>query len=438
MSVNYQLRIYRSFSRMLLMAFIGYQGLSVSAQTLSLHQCYELAQELTPLAQQQLFHQSIAVLQKENANSLFKPEIGLDGQYTYQSDVFSLPFENPDGTRSQIPRDQYRLTIGINQQLFDGGSAKRLHSVAESEATANRQEVTVALYQIREIINELFFGAIMNQENVTIMASQRAILEEQLSEVESGVRNGLLLASNADIVKKEILSVEQQLISFDMDREALLEMLEAWIGQEVSDETVLLIPNLTSYDGLTNEINRPELRLFDLKSQQLQAQSELTAIKNYPKISAFANGGMSSPNPYDFFRTDLSGYYLTGIRLKWNIFDWNKNKNDIKMLNIQREIITSNRDDFERRTAITIIRNDAEIKKLEILLAKDKEILDLQRRIVKESYAQLQNGVITSTNYITELNKETAARIALNLRGLAVIRTKIEKLTKSGNYEIQN
>ena len=439
MSFPYLLKNFQRISTRILLTCVAIiPTFLASGQELTLNQCYEAAQNLTPLAQQNLYYQSIATLQRKNAASLYRPQIAINGQFTYQSDVFSLPFENPGVQSPEIPKDQYRLALGINQTIFDGGSTKRTLNIVESEAEANQQEVAVALYQIRGVINELFFGALVSQENTAIMEAQKAILEQQLLEVESSVKNGALLASNADIVRKGILSVEQNLISFRMDKVALLEMLEAWIGEKITENTTLKIPELTSPDNFPATINRPELRLFELRSQQLQAQSEMASIRNYPKISAFVDGGIANPNPFNFYKTDLSGYYLAGVRLRWNLFDWNQNKNDIRRLDIQRDIITSNRDDFERRVGIEIIRDNSEIRKIESLLEKDIEILALQERITKETYAQLQNGIITSTNYITELNNETAAKLAVTIRELSLVRTKIELLTKSGNYENQN
>ncbi|MDH3709184.1 MAG: TolC family protein [Cyclobacteriaceae bacterium] len=418
--------------------FVGLESSSQAqseSQSLSLGQCYRAAQELSPLAAQNQYYQSMATLREKMANTGNYPQIDLNGQLSYQSDVFVLPFEDPTMETPEIPRDQYRLSAGLNQKIFDGGSVKRTRALIEAEAAVNQQQVAVDLYQIRTIINNLFFGALVNQENAAIMEAQLTTLREQLSEVESKVKNGVLLASNADIIKKEILSAEQRLIVFSIDTRAFKDMLEDWTGEEISDARSLLAPDLSAFDKSTLEINRPELHLFNLQNQHLEAQQQLTVIKNYPRLSAFFNGGVASPNPFNLFETDLSGYYLTGVTLKWKVFDWNRNKNDIKTLDFQRKVISSHRADFEHRVSIDLVQSDAEIRKLEELLKRDQEILELQQRIVEASYAQLQNGVITSTNYITELNKETLDKLALNLRTLSLLRTKIDKLTKSGNYE---
>ena len=173
--------------------------------------------------------------------------------------------------------------------------------------------------------------------------------------------------------------------------------------------------------------------LFDFQAQRIAADQSLLAIKNYPKFSAFVDGGLSRPNPYNFFQTDLSGFYLAGFKLQWNFLDWGRNKNDLKVLDLQKEIITSNKDDFQRSTSIALLETRSDIQKLEALIGKDQEILALQNEIVKESFAQLQNGLITSTQYIIELNNQTRARINAKIHELKLIQTKVDLLVKSGN-----
>gem|GEM_PF-2398992 len=48
----------------------------------------------------------------------------------------------------------------------------------------------------------------------------------------------------------------------------------------------------------------------------------------------------------------------------------------------------------------------ADIEKIQNLLPKDREIIALYEEIIKEMDLQLENGVITSTDYVNQLNEQ--------------------------------
>jgi len=398
----------------------------------TLEQCVEKAQSLSPQAKQTLYYNSIAELKKMNLDKSNLPQLQLNGQFTYQSDVFELPFSIPGAETPTVPKDQYKVALNIQQKIYDGGTTKAAQSVVDAENAVNQQQVEVSLYQIRSIINQLYFGALLYQENENILGSVKAMLEKQLTEVESRAKNGVILSSNVNIIKKEILNKEQDLLAVRYDKNSALKMLNQWTGFNMSSTDELTIPQPQMSEA-SLQINRPEMKLFELKSKQLEAAQSTVRIRNRPQLFAFAQGGVGNPNPLNFFETDLSEFYIAGLKLQWNFLDYNRKKNDIKQLQLQSDIINTQQNDFVRRTSIALSDDEQEIQKMKSLIKKDEEILDLQASIVEETYAQLNNGVITSTQYITELNKQTTAQLNKRIHELMLIKAQIELLTKSGN-----
>lgn len=57
----------------------------------------------------------------------------------------------------------------------------------------------------------------------------------------------------------------------------------------------------------------------------------------------------------------------------------------------------------------------AEISKYENIISKDEQILNNRKEIIRAANSQLENGVITSTDYLTELNAENNAQLNLTL-----------------------
>lgn len=70
-----------------------------------------------------------------------------------------------------------------------------------------------------------------------------------------------------------------------------------------------------------------------------------------------------------------------------------------------------------------------DIDKYEEMLNKDTEIITLREKVLQATTSQLQNGVITSSEYITELNNLYEAKIDEQLH-------KIQLSLSKANYKV--
>jgi len=75
----------------------------------------------------------------------------------------------------------------------------------------------------------------------------------------------------------------------------------------------------------------------------------------------------------------------------------------------------------------------ASIKKLEEALKRDDQIVELRSRVARTSASRLENGVITSTDYLTDLNAETIAKINLQTHKIQLVLSKANYLLAKGN-----
>ncbi len=99
---------------------------------------------------------------------------------------------------------------------------------------------------------------------------------------------------------------------------------------------------------------------------------------------------------------------------------------------VQQEIIRSQKKAFEMNLNIQLEELMANIIKYEEAVSRDEEILQLREEITGAAVSKLENGVITSTEYITELNAETQARIQLDLHRIQLEQARISFLTSKG------
>ena len=405
---------------------------SASADTLDLFYCYKKARELSPLKKQELLNKSIYELNHRNSGSSYLPSLFVNGKATYQSDVISIPGTSVLPEYPVIPKNQFNVNLNLMQNIYDGGLSRYSKQLDESKWVISEMDLETQLFKIYETINTLYFTILNLQESLSILNSSLENLNNQKELIASRVKNGLILESNLFNLEKQILTLEQDIIGVKSDLEAMSVMLSDWIGQEVTDDTKLILPKVPkTSQPLT--LNRPEIGLFESQKDLLDAQYVMTNIGHTPKIWAFAQGGIGQPNPMNFFETEPSAYYMFGIQLNWDIYDWGNISRKKQVYRMQKEIVDTKQQDFERNLTIALTKNYKEIDKLEEIIRKDEEIIELQDKIVQTAFAELQNGVITSTEYLTELNTLIQSKIKKTQHELSLSNTYVTIYTSTGN-----
>jgi outer membrane protein TolC len=402
-------------------------------ETISLQGCYELALQHTPLSGQAALYGELAASKEERLGLAYRPQVSLNGQWSYQSDVFSLPFSIPGAETPEIPKSQYQATLGIEQSIYDGGMVRQSREASKRELAANQQKVEVDLYKVKESVNSLYFGILRIQEAEKNLEAARNTLLERKKVIDAGFSTGVLLQSDKSSFEKEILSIEQQLVSAEAEKEGLVAMLADKLGQPVSADAVLILPGGTiPLDGEAT-INRPELSYLSEQKTVLSQAGELIAARTKPKISAFARGGFGSPNPYNFFKTDLSGFYMAGVRLYWPLFDWGASKQERQELQIQEQLLENSRSDAMSQFENGTLQWRKKWLASDEVMKRDAEIVRLQESIVKEYAARLEGGTVTSSDYITALDQLTRAKITARMHEIDKAWYQVQYFTLTGN-----
>jgi outer membrane protein TolC len=276
----------------------------------------------------------------------------------------------------------------------------------------------------------LFFYILALQQQEKSMLLKLDELEERLAIIESGVRNEIFLPADLNIMKAEILKVNQLLAEINLTKSSVFQMLGDLTSLEIPEHTVLDLP--ISDVGQVNEVARPEQVLYDLQIHNLDANLDLVSKQRYPRAYVFGSFAYGNPG-FNFFRDEFRGFYVVGAGLQWKIWDWSKTSRSKQDITVQQEIIRSQRAAFDKNLSIQLAEKLAEIIKYEEAVRRDEEIVALRVKISETAASQMENGVITTTDYITELNAETEARIRLETHRIKLVQAQINYLTKRGN-----
>ncbi|WP_026718017.1 TolC family protein [Flavobacterium gelidilacus] len=387
----------KNFLKIVLLFFIT---MSNAQQKLTIEECYALVDKNYPLAKQNELLQQKANYETEVLNKAKLPTIGLNAQATYQSAVTQLPISLPNVTINPLNKDQYRATVDVNQLLYNGGMIDANVQLKEVQTKVQQQQVAVNLYPLKSKVNYYFMSVLLLQDQKELLLSKKNQIGEKIKEVKTAVKYGALLPSSEQTLEAELLKIDQQLIENDFQHIENIQNLASLTSTSISNNVELTRPII---DNSKNG-NRPELVLFDLQQQQIDQSKTIISKSNLPKLNAFGQAGYGNPG-LNMLENSFQSFYMVGLKMNWNVFDWNKTKAEKQALDIAKEVVNSEKETFELNYSMQVKEIETQINKIEKIIEIDENSITLREEILKVSDSQLKNGVITTSDYLVELTQ---------------------------------
>ena len=404
--------------------------LTLEAQTLTLDEVNNLARQNYPLIKQKDLIRQTADISIENLGKAHLPQITLSGQATYQSDVTKVDVPIPGVTIPSPDKDQYKVIIAdLSQTIYDGGLIGEQKQLQRLTATVEDQKVEVELYKLQERVNQLYLSGLYLDAQIKQVALIREDFNNGIKQVQAQVKNGVALRSNLDVLRAELLKTDQRLVELKASRKGLIEVLGLLTNQNLDENVLLTKPAQQFFGG--NEIKRPEVKLYSDQSKLLSQQQQLINARTRPKASLFVQGGYAKPG-LNLFKNEFDWFYIGGIRVNWTLTGLYTSKKEKQLVNINTRIIDLQKETFILNTNTQLKQQQSEIEKLQQLIASDNEIIELRKSVKDAARAQLENGVITSNDYLREVNAEDQARQTLITHQLQLLQAQINYQTILG------
>ena len=409
--------------------------LSNAQKILTLKECYELALSVNAIAGEKEAFANISRIRDENLSKGWLPSLDANASVAYNSDVvdFAAATSAIPGMSSvfrPMPQDQYKLTLDINQVIYDGGAIRSARDMEQADLKINEKQTETDLYKLRAQVNTYFFNIMLLNRQKELLDNYLALISKRIASMQSAAVNGIISKSDIDVLTSEKLKLGQQLTENRLRRASLIKILSDITGSEISDSTELILPAQAA--EFPAELQRPELQIFDLRKDQLSAGLKMVQSKRMPKAFGFATLGYGNPPGMDFFNDSFDTYYIMGAGIKWNIFDWNRAKNEKQLISLQQVIIENRKTDMTDNLRRQLESKMSEINSLRELVRTDSELIVLRKRITSSTESQFENGTITATEYLNELNSEKSAVINSEIHKINLALAGIEYLNISG------
>ena len=389
----------------LLILLSGY--LSTYAQ-LTLDDCQKKARENYPIIKRYGLIERSKQYNLANAAKGYLPQLQVNARATYQSEVVSLPIQLPGVTIPVLPKDQYQAVVDLSQMVWDGGMIRSQKQVIQANSEVENRQLEVEMYALEDRVNQMYFGILLFDTRLEQNRIFREELERNRKTVAEYLKNGIANQADLDAVRVEQLNAEQSQIQLQSTRTSYLEMLSIMIGEPIAPGAIFAKPkaDLTSFSPT---INRPELLLFDAQKDLFDSQKAVIKSSLMPKLGVFIQGGIGRPG-LNMLSNTWDPFYIGGIRLSWNLGSFYTKDNDLQKIDINKNMVETQRELFLYNIRLTENRQNADIKRIRDLMKQDDEIIALRENIRKAAEVKVANGTGTVTDLMREMTQEDLAR----------------------------
>ena len=418
-----------TMTKKMILLLVSLVAVAAVAQT-PLATCQQAAQANYPLIKQRDLIARTTDYTVENLRKGWLPQVSFTAQATLQSDVTAWP----DAMREMmsqrgveiagLKKDQYRIGLDVNQNVWDGGMISSQTAVARERGNVQAAQTEVDLYAVRRRVNEMYFSLLLLDEQLQLNADHQSLLASSEKKLASLYAGGVVAESDYNTIRAERLVVEQQRTSLVAQRNAVALMLSELCGITV---TQVCKPPMVEVSG---ENHRPELQLVDAQLRLADAQERVLNAALMPRLSVFAQGYYGYPgyNMFeDMMRRKFSLNGMVGARLTWNIGALYTRRADKAKLQLLRDQAENSREVFLLNNRLDIVQQDENIARYQQLMKSDDEIIALRARVRESAESKLAHGIIDVNDLVKEINNEQAARVQRTVHEIELLKQMYDK-----------
>lgn len=407
-------------NRHLLLAMV--LSASLSTQAITLKECLQMTHDNYPAIRQYQLIEQTRDFTLENASKGWLPQVSASaGAYAFTDPIKS----NEQIARMGIDFKNYmaNASVTIRQNLYDGGEIAAQKEVTSAQSEVQKHQLHVSMYGINERVQQIYFSILLLDEQIVLNELHQKDLSTSEKNIRSLIKGGIANQSDLDAILVECLKLKQQKDAIVVSRQAYLQMLGVFIGKELMVSEKLEKPSMESNvlrtpEGTTSDsssslflaknwgINRPELQYYDSQNLLIDARRKQLDTRLRPTLSLFGMGMLHSKV------SDMINYGMLagGISLSWNIGALYTRKNDIRKLEVQRQMNDIQREVFLFNNRLQNEQEYGIIASLRKQIAQDTEIISLRESIRSKSDRKVQLGTESVNELVRDINAVNLAK----------------------------
>ena len=406
---------------------------SLTGKNLTLEQCFQLAKKNHPLMKQKKPIQQIEKNHLTNINTKWLPTLDMTFSAIYQSDITQLDIKLPATLTAgfKIPqpdKDIYKSEIDIKQLLYDGGLISAEKKLIQQESKLALQNINLGFEKIKSAITQVFYNILLLEKQKKILESWHENLQKNHETMESLIKNGIKEKKDLYEIEIKIKELEQKIEENKIYKKNNFSILEELIGTTINSEIELYNPKLTNLD---KKIFNAQTLIFQLQQEKLDITRKISFRKRVPKILGFGKIGYGKPG-LNMLANEFDKYYIIGISLQWNIWDWKKSKRDREIIKYNRQIIKYSEEIYNKNLGIELNKKQSIINNLKQKITKDHQIYQLHKKLKNSAEIKFQQGIINTSDYLIYTNNYIRAKLNLEIDKIQLYREETKYLIEKG------
>lgn len=377
--------------------------LPIVVHALSLNEARSMARDNYPAIRQYRMIEQSRDFTLDNVMKGWLPQVSISaGAYGFTDILKSDKKMEQEGM--DMNNFMANASVMIKQSVYDGGQIAARKKVVWAESQVQKQQLDVSMYAINEQVDQLFFGILLLDEQL----KQNALLKKDLATSEQTIRSmmigGIANQTDLDAILVERLKAEQQNESLLASRQSYLRMLGVFVGKDLAAAAETLEKPAQGY--VRANVNRPELKYYASQNLLLDAQRKQLNTQLRPTVGIFGMGMVHSK------MSDMlnNGMMVAGVSVSWNIGALYTRKNDIRKIEVQRQINDSQREVFLFNNRLQNEEADGAIASLKRQIEKDEEIVRLRENIRGKSDRKVELGTKSVNELVSDINAVSLAR----------------------------
>ncbi len=349
----------------------------------------------------------IQLIREDINKTSYLPQFNISSQVSYQSDVTKVPISLPGINFPTMDKTQYKINLEINQIIYDGFLMNIINKRDKYLSLIEELQTDLILDSQKELLNKLIYLYLINYKTKQQLDEQKKILDFKKNDIANLISGGILTNTDMDYLNIEMIKISQQIETHEINCQYLSENIELLTNIRVNNNLIYYKDESLSQ---TDKMNRKELRILEMKKNIADINAEILSKQTSPKLFAFGQLGYGKPG-LNMLSNNNSSYYLVGVKMTWNIFDWGKSRKEEEIAQINTASLDNEKAQFIQN--IILLKNEilANISKIDKQIENDLEIIKLREKILLATYSKLTNGTAKAVDYLNDLSAKTQAII---------------------------
>jgi len=336
-----------------------------------------------------------------------------------RSELFHAPYNDKFGYDEVITDGGNYQAVGyVSQEIFTGKVVQNKYRAIEDLKLGLGIDKKITEAELKQTIAGLYLDSYSAYSDLEFNRALLGIIREQVKIIEQFVKSAIY--NQSDYLAALVEAGEQEII---VERLRALYQKNTRLLNQVCGLTDTSSVKLAHPDIVLSLPGEPGsfllLKQYIADSLNLINEFDALTLKYRPSVNWFADAGMLTSNPWNFYRHFGAS---AGITLSLPVFDGRQRKFEENKLEIRENTRSFYSANYRKQYDQKYLSLKNELEGAKGIKNKLESQLAVSRELVKSLRLQLENGIVKMTDYLSALKSYRGISHNLNMADIEILR----------------